>query len=610
MINFAIWKDAVYASTATTLNYYVTVDGGVVYQGRAKAGPEGISINLRRIAQDWMENQLRDFLPLQGEIVAHPDAMKTFVLYDADTDAVLETFRVLFDFTDEWNGETLQMNDPVNGHCDPRQKIFIGNANPTGDVDPVDTDYFRITYVPSVPVEGGVYCILFETSYDYRTITASYPSGVTLVSMNDGSACFNFPENYTMSARTFPVCFVRSGATLACTDVYQEAPSSYEDQYLTIEIISGGTLIQRISLKEGHREFSINGGPWETALDWTTFIDDVPDPYGTVSNWTYGKRDVHPGDIVRTRGTPDVWGYCEAGSWWWDGYQSKYKSNIIAKAYGNILSATLRDSFAGVTELDSQCELHSIFSVPAGYSDYNVLLVDASEVVLPLKRMPDSCQGYRQLFSGQYLLTKGPERIPLLRVPAYGFRYMYSDCSSLTTAPVIDAVELSDQPVVNEIDVPGRGTVTQYQYQHLYGMFKGCSSLHRVPDLVPTAVAFDSYQYLYSGCTALEQAPVIHARTVISGTTASFLEMFAGCVNITGVTINVQNAQLVSTCDGCSALTSFTCYVTDAYYTEHPLYFSHVLRDVAPSGTVHVPRGVTWWQNSGELPAGWTVQYV
>ena len=141
MINFSIKDDVVYQSTATTLEYYVTVDGDVVYQGRAKAGPNGLCINIRKIALDWMRNELRDFLPLQGEIVAHPEALRTFVLYDAETNTVLEQYRVLFDFADEWNGEQLQLNDPINGHADIRQKIFIGNsATSSGSTQDVDAE--------------------------------------------------------------------------------------------------------------------------------------------------------------------------------------------------------------------------------------------------------------------------------------------------------------------------------------------------------------------------------------------------------------------------------------------------------------------------------------
>lgn len=645
MINFSILTDAVYASTATTLNYYVTVDGTVVFRGRAKAGPDGIRINLRRIAKDWMENQLRDFLPLQGEIVAHPEALRTFTLYDAETDAVLETFRVLYDFADEWNGGTLQMNDPVNGHADPRQKIFIGNGSPTEneqDIDdiPVKGDFFRIVSVPDVPFEGGVHCITFATSYD--DITVDYSQGLTLVSLDEGSACFRFPYNDTDSGKTWTVCFEHGGETLECVDVHQGV-FTYADGPLTIKAEIPYVLSIGEDWEGGLSQDVYIDGEWVSDIeylipggDWTHFPKSTQ-AYGA---YPVTKITVNSGDgIVHLRSKN-----C--------GHQPVIGTSKPNIAYGNVLSIEYGEDFRGVTRFNKP-----LCSLPVFRSTY-----DAGNLVIPMtvaefngiyRYNEGSENGFirrmgacARMFDTASYLTVAPV-LNFTKIEAFGCYYMFSQ-SGIETCQDLVATEYGIGAVawmyhqtkvkkgpkiyaryasVGDSRVEGIGKTGSFS-----GMFYLCMQLTETAEFmypvnIPSEIG-GTFNTMYSACESLVTThPIRIANVKSTRSWSNFSEIYWGAWNVTSAEFELKNVgyeefQGAFDCDGnidhSAKVTSITIKADsfDGPPPEYPLwddYFTNWLRDHQYNGTLYLTQAVADKIPRGTddgVPSGWTVQVI
>jgi hypothetical protein len=91
-------------------------------------------------------------------------------------------------------------------------------------------------------------------------------------------------------------------------------------------------------------------------------------------------------------------------------------------------------------------------------------------------------------------------------IDSYCFSYMFSGCTSLTTAPSLPATTLAS---------------SCYYY-----MFSGCTSLTTAPSLPATTLASSCYYYMFSGCTSLTSAPKLPATTL---TNYCYQGMFYGC---------------------------------------------------------------------------------
>ena len=658
MINFSILTDAVYASTATTLNYYVTVDGTVVFRGRAKAGPDGIRINLRRIAKDWMENQLRDFLPLQGEIVAHPEALRTFTLYDAETDAVLEQFTVLFDFADEWNGGTLQMNDPVNGHADPRQKIFIGNGSPTAneqDIDdiPVKGDFFRIVSVPDVPFEGGVHCITFATSYD--DITVDYSQGLTLVSLDEGSACFRFPYNDTDSGKTWTVCFEHSGETLECVDVHQGV-FTYADGPLTIKATVPFSLAiqdEAMSAQDVYIdgewvspvEYLIPGG------DWTHFPKR-----SLIGNNSYANvLEVNSGSgVVHLRATdcgpqPNFITYDGCG---YPPGTLIYRDTVSHLLYGNVLSIEYGDDFRGVTRFNKPlCSLPRFgcasdagnLVIPMTVAEFNGIYQYNEGGGNVVTRRMGACA---RMFDGDTYLTVAPV-LNFTKIEAFGCYSMFRQ-TSLTTCQDLEATEYGIGAVADMYreSLVRKGPKIYARYASVgdsrvegiskpgsfSDMFKLCMQLTETAEFmypvnIPSEIG-GTFSSMYADCEALVTThPIRIANVKSTRSWDNFGGIYCNAWNVTSAEFELKNVgyeefQVAFDCDGnidhSAKVTSITIKADsfDGPPPEYPLwedYFTDWLRDHQYNGTLYltqavadkIPRGT----DSG-VPSGWTVQVI
>ena len=107
----------------------------------------------------------------------------------------------------------------------------------------------------------------------------------------------------------------------------------------------------------------------------------------------------------------------------------------------------------------------------------------------------------------QYLLDKTGE---LLSVYDFCYYNLFSDCTSLTTAPELPATNLA-----------------KYCYD---SMFYGCTSLTTAPELPATNLADNCYSAMFNGCTSLTTAPELPATTLA---VYCYVSMFSDCTSLT-----------------------------------------------------------------------------
>ena len=235
--------------------------------------------------------------------------------------------------------------------------------------------------------------------------------------------------------------------------------------------------------------------------------------------------------------------------------------------------------FCDCTSLTEAPELPATTLASGCYSSmfYNTnVLPDCSNIDFASEAVVAS-GGLQGLFGGTKVTDADLERIlpknsngkyclPATTLASNCYDYMFRDCTSLTTAPVLPATTLAN---------------------HSYnGMFYGCSSLTEAPALPATTLAICCYQYMFSYCTSLVEAPKLPATKL---TERCYQWMFEGCSNLNKITMLATN------------ISAFSC-------------LSGWVKGVASSGTfvknatmTSLPTATSSNSYSG-IPNGWTVQ--
>lgn len=194
-------------------------------------------------------------------------------------------------------------------------------------------------------------------------------------------------------------------------------------QYLTFEILSSGDInwmYNNNSSIHNTIEYSLNGGEWTSITATSTGV----------------KIPVVSGDSVRFRGDNATYSSASAR------YGMFYGTDCQFKAKGNIMSLIDSTDFANLKSFTGTYNFRALF--------YGCGLTDASELLLPATG-----------------LTTG------------SYRYMFQDCSGMTTAPVLPAE-----------------TLTSECYQ---GMFNGCRILNNITCLATNISASNClYQWVNS----------------------------------------------------------------------------------------------------------------
>ena len=140
-------------------------------------------------------------------------------------------------------------------------------------------------------------------------------------------------------------------------------------------------------------------------------------------------------------------------------------------------------------------------------------------------------------------------------------------------------------------------------------MFTDCTSLTSAPQLPATTLASSCYNGMFDGCTKLVNAPVLSA-TTLARYCYSF--MFNNCKNLTTAP-ELPATTLVDWCyasmfKGCTSLNYIKCLATDISASNCT---SNWVENVASSGTFIKDASMTSWTTgtTGDdgIPDGWTV---
>ena len=162
-------------------------------------------------------------------------------------------------------------------------------------------------------------------------------------------------------------------------------------------------------------------------------------------------------------------------------------------------------------------------------------LTDARYLILPQATVPE--KGYFEMFKGCTSLITAP-KIEATKFGSSSLNSMFSGCTSLTTI----------RPF----------TIDSYAYYICSNMFENCTSLTIVPEIIINYAGYLTHQYMFYGCTSLIDASRIKMPTNIEDGYA-FRYMFSRCKNLKKVPVlpatKMEHHCYANMFDGCSSLT-------------------------------------------------------
>lgn len=121
-----IWQDTTFTVSALTQPISVTVDGNEIYRGVLSSypGEDSVSTLLNRICEPFLE---MDYPAISG-VTTHSKAYRVFTVKDWSGNT-LGTQDFIYDWSyEEWKRI---LTNPINGHLDPRMRLFYSMFNST-----------------------------------------------------------------------------------------------------------------------------------------------------------------------------------------------------------------------------------------------------------------------------------------------------------------------------------------------------------------------------------------------------------------------------------------------------------------------------------------------
>ena len=326
---------------------------------------------------------------------------------------------------------------------------------------------------------------------------------------------FNIGNNTQNSPRYFRVVLEYADYPGSDVAYFTQQMVPYEEQYLTLEILSGGT----IDFGHGAYEFtkriisySKNGGAWNEV---TSYSGD--------SN--YFHINVSAGDKIRLKGFTS--GYTGSA----DGQFTD--STAVFNVYGNLLSLYYGDDFKYETSIPVIVE-HGYDSQPTLMAFFEgAKVVSAENLKFPPGPLPERGSGaiYEAMFRDCTYLTTAPKVIQggVSRSVNELCRKMFYGCTALITPP--ERITFGDNADFRE-------------------MFMGCISLTTAPQFVLTGESY-YFQEAFSDCTLLTTAPLF----TVGG--ANFTKTFVGCTSlVTAGGVSGKTIAAKQMFSGCTSLTS------------------------------------------------------
>ncbi len=216
-MNYLSFRDAVFVSTADTMEYVIKCGQEYIFRGIAVKAPgeDNAIINVGEICTQYLDNQMPDFRDFHDIVTRQRNAFRKFTLFrvertiiwtgpETSIDDVTEHAEAVFnflycwdyeDFT--WNNEDMVLSDPVNGHLDCRMKLMYTQYGETTGAT------FYVTPLLSARPEGSTVTADILTEYDDPSLLEVVigNSSVTIDSVSLTGATYTTPPNtgYTYS---------------------------------------------------------------------------------------------------------------------------------------------------------------------------------------------------------------------------------------------------------------------------------------------------------------------------------------------------------------------------------------------------------------------------
>jgi hypothetical protein len=247
-------------------------------------------------------------------------------------------------------------------------------------------------------------------------------------------------------------------------------------------------------------------------------------------------------------------------------------SNIDFTSTTMVQSGGLKGLFEGTKVTDN--DLRNILPINPNTNNY----------YLPATTLTDLCYSY--MFSDCTSLTTAPE-LPATMLANNCYSGMFYNCTSLTTPPELPATMLSN-----------------YCYEY---MFDGCTSLTTAPELPATTLANYCYYNMFNGCTSLTTAPELPATTLAN---YCYSGMFYGCTSLTTAP-SLPATTLVSNCYNYMFRNCKKLNYIKAMFTTTPSssYTNNWVNGVASTGTFIKNKDATWnVTGSNGIPSGWIIK--
>ena len=116
---YQIWKDIYFSANTTELPIRVITGGKTIYEGVLSTYPNETQVRtlLNKICAPYLSMNY----PANSGVTSHPEAYKTFTVQDFSGNT-LDSKDFIYDWSYEGFNEIL--SKPVNGHLDPRMRLF------------------------------------------------------------------------------------------------------------------------------------------------------------------------------------------------------------------------------------------------------------------------------------------------------------------------------------------------------------------------------------------------------------------------------------------------------------------------------------------------------
>ena len=281
--------------------------------------------------------------------------------------------------------------------------------------------------------------------------------------------------------------------------IYPENTVDYSKQYLTFEVVEGGTIEFEATDESVSKtiSYSLDNGKTWTDLTSSTSYQSMG---GTLS----------VGDKMLVKGINDTYASNDLG------YYNHFISTAKINVYGNIMSLISGDNFVDNKTLTQINTFYCLFS-------NNSKLLSAKNLILPSTTLTNYC--YSHMFYNCTNFTTAPKLLPATTLANYCYYGMFTDCTRLTSAPELPATKLASSCYSN--------------------MFENCYSLVNAPELPATELESNCYSYMFINCRSLNYIKAMFKNTPntsytynwVDGvaSTGTFVKNATATWNITGV---------------------------------------------------------------------------